>query len=99
MSCEVWLKNEGLLVRESPSKLYIWFCEERGMEKSLILENLNLLGEHMHGLKEERNYKERKWENVCVTADTLAQDWHVAQWRSVIWNLEGCIFSTTINLH
>ena len=63
MSCEVWLKNEGLPVRESLYELYIWFMRERGIDGKLALQDLNLLGERMNSVREESFYKERKGRN------------------------------------
>ena len=51
-SCEVWLKNEGLAVRESLHELYNWFMKERGIDIKLVSEDLNILGEQMALLPE-----------------------------------------------
>ena len=59
ISCEIWLKNEGLPIRESLFELYLWFCEERGTERKTAIEDLYVLGEHIRYMKEEQFYKER----------------------------------------
>ena len=59
ISCEIWLKNEGLPIRESLFELYLWFCQERGTERKAAVEDLYVLGEHMRCMKEEQFYKER----------------------------------------
>ena len=55
----IWLNNEGLPIRESLFELYLWFCQERGIEWKVAVEDLNVLGEHMRCMKEEQFYKER----------------------------------------
>ena len=60
LSCEIWLKNEGLPIRESLFELYLWSGQERGMGKNDIIEDLNLIGSHICSIKEEMYYKERK---------------------------------------
>ena len=59
ISSEIWLKNEGLSIRESLFELYLWFCQGRGTERRAVIEDLNVLGEHMRCMKEEQFYKER----------------------------------------
>ena len=62
LSCEIWLKNEGLPIRESLFELYFWFGQERGIEKKI--EDLNVLRSHICSGKEEIYYKERKEERL-----------------------------------
>ena len=48
-----------LPIRESLFELYLWFGQERGMDKNDI-EDLNLLGVHMYSIKDDKFYNERK---------------------------------------
>ena len=50
-SDEIWLRNERLPVDEGLYELYIWFCKERGYEKEVAIDEINLLGGHMKNLK------------------------------------------------
>ena len=59
-TCEIWLKNEGLPTWESLSELYFWFLNERGVERVYAIEDLKLLKEHLHELKEVSHYNQRK---------------------------------------
>ena len=59
MSCEVWIKNEGLPIRDSLYELYTWFYKKEEWLKA-YLRDLEILGEHMSSLREERFYNERK---------------------------------------
>ena len=40
VTCEIWLKNEGLPTRESLAELYFWFLNERGVERVDAIEDL-----------------------------------------------------------
>ena len=52
-ACEIWLKNEGLSIRESLVELYFWFLNERGIGRKDAMEDLILLKEHFYEFKEE----------------------------------------------
>ena len=54
----IWLKNEGLPIRESLFEIYLWFCQERGIERKAAVEDLSILGEQMRSMKEQF-HKER----------------------------------------
>ena len=59
-ACEIWLKNEGVPNRESLKELYLWFLKERGIERIEAIENLKLLKEHLHEIKEESFYSQKR---------------------------------------
>ena len=47
-------------------ELYIWFMRERGIDGKLALEDLNILGERINGVREETSYRERKRRNQGI---------------------------------
>ena len=59
-SCEIWLKNEGLPIRESLIELYLWFLNERGVGRKEAMEDLKLLKEHYYEMKEMSYYNQMK---------------------------------------
>ena len=59
-ACEIWLRNKGLPNRESLEEIYFWFLKERGIERTEALEDLKLLKEHLHDIKEETYYNQNK---------------------------------------
>ena len=57
---EIMIKNLGLPTQESPFQLYLFFCQERGVNKTAFINDLEICAANYRARKEKHFDDERK---------------------------------------